>query len=117
MKIIDLLNKIANGEKVPKKIKTEYSICEYDGVDFVDKDGKYLFEVHTAINSDGLNEEVEIIEEKKIPEKLELVDDENTITLFSNNAKEWTILDNVDVLVCDKINEIIDYLKSKGEER
>ena len=29
MKVIDLLNKIANGEEVPKKIKYDGSIYEY----------------------------------------------------------------------------------------
>jgi len=56
------------------------------------------------------------IEEKKIPEKLDIENDGYTITLFGKNANEWTILNNVDVLICDKINEIIDYLKSKGDE-
>lgn len=71
IKIIDLLNKIANGE-------------------------------------------VEIIEEeKKIPGKLDIEDDGNTIMLFGEKENEWTILDNVDVIVCNKINSIIDYLESK----
>lgn len=64
----------------------------------------------------NLDKEVEILEEeKKIPEKLNIEDDGNTITLFGEKENEWTILDNVDVIICNKINEIIDYLKSKGE--
>lgn len=54
-------------------------------------------------------------EKKKIPEKLNIEDDGNTITLFGEKENEWTILDNVDVIICNKINEIIDYLESKGE--
>lgn len=54
-------------------------------------------------------------EEKKIPKKLNIEDDGNTITLFDEKENEWTILDNVDVIICNKINSIIDCLKSKGE--
>lgn len=58
--------------------------------------------------SHALNDEVEIIEEeKKIPEKLNKRD-------FLDNET----LDQVDAdldFIIDKINEIIDYLKSKGE--
>ena len=41
MKIIDLLNKIANGEEVPKKIKLNHIIFVYQGDDYLyeDKDG------------------------------------------------------------------------------
>ena len=52
-----------------------------------------------------LNEEVEILEEeKKIPEKLELIE----------NGDFVEIPDSRDLM--NKINEIIDYLKSKGDE-
>lgn len=35
MKVIDLLNKIANGEEVPKKIKYKGTSYEYkEGIDF-----------------------------------------------------------------------------------
>ena len=77
MKVIDLLNKIANGEEVPNKIKTKNDIWIYDdkdceGIDYRASDDRgYMFEVHTRINKDDLNEEVEIIEEDKKIEKLE----------------------------------------------
>lgn len=116
MKVIDLLNKIANGEEVPEKIK-------YVGIDFSFQHNcsEYLNDYGTCliknISSKSLNNEVEIIEDrpkkdKKI-EKLDLEDDGNTITLFGEKENEWTILDNVDIIVCNKINEIID--KINGE--
>ena len=75
IKMIDLLVTIANGEKVPKKIKFMNSIWEYckDGViqDYINNYDKCLMEF-IAINKDGLNDEVEIIEESKMIEKLEL---------------------------------------------
>ena len=119
MKIIDLLNKIANGEEVPKWVvydKKEYTYMEEykDYVHTVYNNGTMLFLLSEIFNKNGidivLNQELDFIEEDKKIEKLELVDDGNTITLFSKNDEEWTILDNVDVLICDKINEIIDKL-------
>ena len=66
----------------------------------------------------------EVEEEKKIPEKLDLYEDLQDIL---NSADESDILNSADesvvlnaihkCLTCEKIkiNEIIDYLKSKGE--
>ena len=106
MKIIDLLNKIANGEEIPKRITYKGQTLDYeDGIDYKDYLNAYLFEHKCCITKEDLNEEVEIIEEeKKIPEKL--------TTLYLANSNQ-TIQD--DILY--KINEIIDYLeylKSKG---
>lgn len=58
MKIIDLLNKIANGEEVPKKIKQKY----LEGNSFED-----LIDNLNYFNKDfskTLNEEIEIIEKE-----------------------------------------------------
>ena len=104
MKIIDLLNKIANGEEVPEIIKYnnfiyKYNkdICDYDGDDL------YLFG-----NTDKLNEEVEIIEEDKKIEKIKdiLHIDDLIPPVDENMYKIWqqTIKNH------NKINEIIDYL-------
>lgn len=119
MKIINLLNKIANGE-IPKTIVYDERYFTYD-----DKRQNYFAYDDSEIDwkytvMEYINDEIEIIEdtpkeEKKIPEKLNIEDDENTITLFGEKENEWTILDNVDVIICNKINSIIDYLKSKGE--
>lgn len=71
IRIIDLLNKIAKGEEVPKKIKYckvsfEYNISEDD---YFNK--KYGFGLLDKINLfKNLTEEVEIIEEEKEIEKL-----------------------------------------------
>ena len=79
MKIIDLLNKIADGEKVPKKIKYgEY----YYGLEKKYNDDweeyEYGYKTYTGgyLNiwrENALNEEVEIIEEDKKIEKLEQI--------------------------------------------
>ena len=137
MKVIDLLNKIANGEEVPKKIKLlsptikdEFRICNFNGYSYVFKDDTELSIIFGKLE---LNDEVELLEEeprdinvcgswftkseynelfcceekKKIPEKLD-----QTLNLIDVEEKGYyrCIMENI-----FKINEIIDYLKSKGE--
>lgn len=78
MKVIDLLNKIANGEEVPKKIKFGDKIWKYNSgdkiwkynsivQDYMNEDNnEYLFANIFGIETEkALNYEVEIIEEPK----------------------------------------------------
>ena len=115
IKIIDLLNKIAKGEEVPKKIKLNEIIFECQGDDylFIDKDNTnyWLFSEPYSDKfeylENFLKSEVEIIEEEnKIPEKI------NVKGSYNSNKGYEDFNDNEKILV-DKINEIIDYLKSK----
>ena len=107
MKVIDLLNKIANGEEVPKKIKWRDKIWTYNNKDqdyeINDTDLLgYGFCNHKTL--DFINDEVEILEEKKIPEKINI----SNFPRRNNSLKKTAI----------RLNEIIDYLdylKSKGE--
>lgn len=62
-KIIDLLNKVANGEEAPKKIKYKDIEYEYNGKSYIDGFDDDLF-INVYCNEIDLNEEVEIIEEK-----------------------------------------------------
>ena len=112
MKVIELLNKIANDGKKPK-IKFNNSIYEYH-----DKEHGYCRYYHDNIyiclNTeyywfDILNEEVEIIEESqehKIPEKL----DQTLNRLDMNEDYYRYIMENR-----FKINEIIDYLEVNND--
>ena len=126
MKIIDLLNKIANGEEVPKKIK-----YEDEKFVFSDKTHQYYVgdnsnDINTYYNNSlkerlydfiYLNDEVEILEEeKKIPEKLEGIDSLFKIEqdLDLKGFLAWQKANNK--IIENKINELIDYLKSKGDE-
>ena len=114
MKVIDAINKINKEEKFRFRLLCDGDIYKYIGGSLYNETTGERAE--WIIDNRWLNEEIEIIEEeKKIPEKLNIEDDGNAIVLFGEKENEWTILDNVDVIVCDKINEIIDYLKSKGE--
>ena len=106
MKIIDLLNKIANGEEVPKKIKYKNIIWHFNKKDktyYMNNTEIELFYIEKL--AEKLNDEVEIIEEKNIiPEKLNL------------HLDDWTYPTQCDIELSKKIDEIIDYLKSKGDE-
>lgn len=72
MKIIDLLVKISQGERMPKKIKYEGFVWEYDKVakDYyrndIDEEYIYLFQdLFKKETGFFINNEVEIIEEDK----------------------------------------------------
>ena len=74
IKIIDLLNKIANGEEVPEKIKYEGKEFEYNEYqeDYFNKE--YMIGVLDKIRLfNHLNNEVEIIEEEQDIEELRLM--------------------------------------------
>ena len=75
MKVIDLLNKIANGEKLPDKIKYGKLILEkiersYEEIDYVNNEG---YNLGGFLWLHNLNDEIEIIEENKPIEKLEKI--------------------------------------------
>lgn len=117
MKIIDLLNKIANNEEAPKKIKYK------DNVYYL---GKNMVDLHTyqtegsnttrklslIIDNEylNLNDEVEIIEEPKkveIPKHIsnEVIQDLDR-EICPTNVK----------CVAHKVNELINYLQYKEKK-
>jgi hypothetical protein len=107
MKVIDLLNKIANGE-TKEEIMFQYNngYEEYANINT-------LFDRFT-INKENLNTEIEIIEEDKKIEKIDMFDyftgydfDNTSIDLRKHLEINFQIL-NI------KINEIIEHL-NKGE--
>ena len=106
MRVIDLLNKIANGEEVPRKFRFAGQIFEKQGSYIEDEDGDSIFD-SMFYDFSNLNDEIEIIEDKKI-EKLENKID----TTFENyNYSERRRLTEM----VNKINEIIDYLNKEEE--
>ena len=83
MKVIDLLNKIANGEEVPKKIKfqnkiyhfnREYMDYESDIQEYRNADVKENYYIFSEWCPMLLNDEVEIIEEDKEIRELECLE-------------------------------------------
>lgn len=131
IKIIDLYNKIVKGETMPKEIIWCHCKYEWNGLEenyYSNSDDNGLFDY--APKYKFLNDEVEIIEEeprdievcgswftkseydklahseeeKKIPKKIPLSNYHNS----TDDIKEKVLI--------NKINEIIDYLNSKGEK-
>ena len=112
MKIIDLLNKVAKNEKIPKTIKYYGYIYKYDEENkFYYNNGSSLYREFYE-NGNCLNDEVEIIEEDKKIEKLcyqqlrarDVVEFITTLNeQLSNHGKKINEL-------IDKVNE----LSSKG---
>ena len=121
MKIIELLDKMAKGEEVPKKIRLF-------GEEFIFEDNDY-YSIHSSsplISYIGenylraeLNYEVEIIEEPKKIEKLEPVRGSDLSDLTD---KDMVLRNNALIELCktlnnmnNKINELIDEVnKLKG---
>ena len=126
MKVIDLLNKIAKGEEVPKKIK-------YDGdIYFLESDAIYEFFTYKTIdydkfNTDGkrigkalfldncymhLYDEVEILNEAK-EDKIQKI--YHFKTSLIENEVEILITKNLNQMV-DKFNELIDEINNLKEK-
>ena len=100
MKIIDLLNKIEKGEKVPKHIKYLNLIWEYDDEikDYINDDTYLIY----SLNAFGLNDKIEIIEESKRIEPF--------------TKEEMEIYHDMSAPIDDlahKVSLIIDYINSK----
>ena len=116
MKVIDLLNKIANGDRPNFRFKGNEYI--YDKFDRSYKPSFLgMFKIYAILN-DG----VEIIEEPqehKIPEKLNTWYGIKPVNLdspstFKDNAK---YIDYNTEMFFDKINEILDYLEVNNDRK
>ena len=104
MKVIDLLNKIANGEEVPKKIKWGANILIYNkkirDYNFDDYDEYFTDRFFSFFNMDTydfLNDEVEILDEED-----EFIDIEEI-----NNAYYHENQDRINQTFKNAINDLI----------
>ena len=119
IRIIDLLNKIANGEEMelPKRIKCNNHILEYIGKwqQYIgqDDDSLSLLSIINDYNYSGLNDEVEILEDNTEEiEELKRTENVYDMTLECYHDIEKTISNDE---LADKINEIIRYIKRKDK--
>lgn len=104
MKIIDLLNKIANGEEIPKTFEyNNYIFNLGDDKRYRDQENDYLAD-SIRYDFENLNEEIKIIKDKKV-ENLKVND-------FGDN-KDLDEVDDDIYFIIDKINEIIDRLNKE----
>ena len=104
MKVIDLLQRIANGEEVPKRIRIDHWCYEFEWVEhdsnYYDKHGDIDLMSCLSMSEEELNYEVrELKEDKKI---------EKIYNSFYHEEQK----DKNEILK-NKINEIIDYLEEK----
>ena len=94
MKIIDLLNKIANGEEVPKKIRIDHWCYKFEWVEHLDNyyDKSEDIDLTSALSmsKEELNYGVKIIEEEKNIQELKN-------RRFTKNQKQ----------IAGKINELV----------
>lgn len=115
--IYDLLGLVKDG-KAPKEIKIGNIKLKYNEgcEDYYIYYGKGLFEYKFGNCKNFLNDEVEIIEEPKKIEKIEIYEDEEGHYFLNNrNNKIYIRCDETDFMV-DKFNELIDEInKLKGE--
>ena len=107
IKIIDLLNMRARNEEMPRKIKHQY--YDYSWNDFAEDyqkgDGEMLFGNMKLVYH--LNDEVEIIEEDKQIEKIDLSEvDKNGFCVISIK----------DEMIQNKLNEVIDALNKLNKD-
>lgn len=118
MKVIDLLNKIANGEEVPNKIKVQghifyYTKKYYSNLHYYeDEDGNNEWLVDEDIN---LNDEVEVIEESKKIEKIKL-DSENCIEYYEDGIKKHLNTNKKDLMYVNIINKLIEKVEKLDEQ-
>lgn len=118
IKVIDLLNKIANGEEVPKKIKCDGVALIYDEEikDYWCYCDKYLFEYKFAECNDFLNDYVEIIEEPKKIEKISWREKESLAGNFTTSEKQEILARRTKKLK-SSLNELIDEINNLKEKQ
>lgn len=112
----ELIGLVKDG-KAPKKIKYNGVELEYDELrkDYYKYCSKGLFEYKFTICSNFLNDEIEIIEEDKKIEKLDIKQEKN----IKNNWK-WKLnnycISTPQKITADKINELIDEVNKLKEK-
>ena len=116
--IYELLG-LVKDSKAPKKIKTDTGIFKLEVKDDqlcyrCNNSGILTFDYY--IENNKLNNEVEILEEPKKIEKIEMYQDEEGQYFLNNrNSKIYIRCDETDFMV-DKFNELIDEIKNLKEK-
>ena len=120
MKVIDLLNKIANGEEVPKRIRIDHWCYKFEWVEhdenYYDKHGDIDLMSCLSMSEEELNYGVHIIKEDNKIEKLPYYSLEKIQK--AKNKDEWreeriSLLEKRIDDYHNKLNEIIEVLNEK----
>lgn len=103
VKVIDLLNKIIMGEKVPEKIELDGIVYKVQHNNIVDRDYYIDYEDNCLLETINdvykLDKEVKIIEDEKI-----------------KRLDEYEYDTPNEILIVRKINEIINFLEENKDE-
>ena len=118
MKIIELLVRASKDEKMPRKIKFNKAIWEYNEYsgDYIHQGCclfKDLFEYKRVY--DFINDEVEIIEENKKIEKIKILTDEYNMKYVAGDENKILSYSGVDLIFADRINRLIDEINKMKE--
>ena len=117
MKIIDLLNKIANGEEVPKRIKISDNYYHFDIDDsdyYNDADNKDTLMENIYLHNAyvWLNKEAEILDDKE-DKDIPLIPNDELYEIQGNNNQQLNY--NFKVLK-EKINQVAEELNRRNNE-
>ena len=117
IKIIDLLNAIAEGKELPEKFMYKghlYYRQKTKGICYRCDELNEIFE--ECLVFEDLNDTVEIIEEPKKIKKIEMYqDEEGHYFLNKQDRKVYVNCDEIDFMV-DKFNELIDEINNLKEK-
>ena len=113
IKIIDLLNKIANDEEVPEKIMYDTYLYTCDKITrtYYDEEDRTLWQ---SYNFKILTDEVEIIEEQKKIEKISWREKESLAGELTANEKQNILARRTEKLK-SSLNELIDEINNLKE--
>jgi len=118
MKIIDLLNKIANGEEVPKKIMFLGNTYRYDEINETYRNiigNTNIGEMHNL--EFYLNEEVEIIEENNKIERITNATVYDVPRLSNRELSGIALTNKEDIrIIKSKLSELIDRINEMNNE-
>lgn len=120
IKVIDLLNKIANGEEVPYKVKYNGIIFTYNssnkqGLKYVDlnKENEVFYRYLTGVVN-KLTDEVEIIEEQEKIDIQSIEELDENFTYIENHSSGLGIekvLNKAEIELVNKINKLVQAVK------
>lgn len=115
MRIIDLLNKIANGEEDDLITEFEFDkrVWNFKALN----DSEFCLDGWLLNQNITITKHKEILEEeKKIPEKLEIeIEMTNNFYIRNENGTKCYLTKH-SKMIAEKLNQLIDYLESKGDE-
>ena len=121
IKIIDLLNKIANNEEVPKKINFRGNIYEWEDGWYLTKEKNYKVclggkKEDRNILITAFNDQVEIIEEPKKIEKISWREKESLSGELTTNEKQEILARRTEKLK-SSLNELIDVVNELKRDK